>query len=220
MSASSFQIRLCVNPACGLRYPLVDKQAFGERCPACMGVTRSVLTRIINSEPMQPLREKENQLSMALLDNIRSAWNVGSMFRTADGYGIRTMHLCGITPSPSAIDISKTALGAENSIEWKYHKNSVLAAESLANEGLHLWALEQDPRSIPITEIDANEALSTKYRGVVLVVGNEETGIDPDLLDLCHKIIYLPMQGAKRSFNVSVAFGITTQFLSYLFQQN
>lgn len=205
--ASQYQIRICQNPACGLRYPLVDGHPFGERCPLCLGETVSAVTRTLSPEPFTPPNEPGVQLE-ALLDNLRSAWNVGAIFRTADGLGVQKLHLCGITPTPENASVRKTALGADQSIPWTYARNALSAAEKLKTEGFHLWALEQDPRAFPVTDPwPAND------RPIVLIVGNEVTGVDPALLELCERIVYIPMQGQKRSLNVEVAFGVAVSLL-------
>src|SRR6185503_2226355 len=116
MPAAAYEIRLC--NSCGLRYPLTDGQAFGTRCPICMGATRLVLSRELIYEPTQVRPESfqaegGGQLAV-LLDNIRSAWNVGSIFRSADGFGFAHAYLCGITPTPESEAVTKTSLGAEN----------------------------------------------------------------------------------------------------------
>jgi len=208
---TSYQIRLCENPACGLRYPLMDGHPFGERCPLCLGETHVVLTRVLTQEPppspSKPAREVE-----ALLDNIRSAWNVGAIFRTADGLGVARLHLCGITPTPENESVRKTALGADSSIPWSYARNAVIHAESLKDAGALLIALEQDERAVPLRQADWGTDVEAGKR-IVLVVGNEVTGVDPGLLDLCDRIMHIPMRGRKRSLNVEVAFGIATNLL-------
>jgi len=205
--ANKYQIRICQNPACGLRYPLVDEHPFGERCPLCLGETISALTRSLTPEPFSPPNQPQVQLE-AMLDNIRSAWNVGAIFRTADGFGVQKLHLCGITPTPENESVKKTALGADKSIPWIYARNAVSAAEKLRAEGIRLWALEQDERAVPITtNWQANN------QRTVLIIGNEVTGVDPALLDLCERIVYIPMQGKKRSLNVDVAFGVAVSAL-------
>ena len=96
---SSFEIRVCENPGCGLRYPLVIGHTFGERCPRCLGPTRAALTREMTTEPI-PVANRPSLALEGLLDNLRSAWNVGAIFRTAYGLGVQKLHLCGITPTP------------------------------------------------------------------------------------------------------------------------
>ncbi len=206
MTPKTYSMRECQNPACGLRYPLMEGHPFGERCPVCLGPTQATLTRPLNPEPEPPLNPPPLHLH-ALLDNIRSAWNVGAIFRTADGLGVRGLHLCGITPTPESKAVRKTALGAENSVPWSYHRNALQAAKTLIEQGTALWALEQDARSQALEEADAGANWDADKR-MVLVVGNEITGVDPALLDLCERIVHIPMRGSKRSLNVEVAFGI------------
>jgi tRNA G18 (ribose-2'-O)-methylase SpoU len=214
MSASSYEIRLCQN--CGLRYPLTEGHSFGKRCPICLGTTKRVLSHQVASGTATLATEPGIRLE-ALLDNIRSAWNVGSIFRTADGLGIGKLYLCGITPTPDNAAVRKTSLGAEESLAWEYSRNALELAKRLKVEGFRLIALEQDPRAIPITALILEQSaaqskdISTKE---VLILGNEVTGIDPGLLDLCDRIIHIPMRGHKRSFNVEVAFAIAAFQLS------
>ncbi len=174
--------------------------------------THLVLERTLENEPQRALSSTPipstpvpaTPILHALLDNIRSAWNVGSMFRSADGAGIRQIHLGGITPTPENSAVAKTALGAERSIVWDYAPDGVARADQLIGQGYKLWALEQNPRACPIGEI----ALPAGNTALVLVVGNEVCGVDPGILELCEQIVYIPMAGTKRSLNVAVAFGI------------
>lgn len=206
MSPATFEMRLCQNPACGLRYPLTEGHPFGERCPLCLGPTQAALTRSIHPEPAPPPNQPGIWLE-ALLDNLRSAWNVGAIFRTADGLGLRKLHLCGITPTPENAQVRKTALGAEENVAWAHHRNALMLAGRLKNEGATLWALEQDARATPLGEACAMTNFVADKR-IVLMVGNEVTGVDPAMLDLCERIVHIPMLGRKRSLNVEVAFGI------------
>ena len=139
----------------------------------------------------------------ALLDNIRSAWNVGAIFRTADGLGINKLYLCGITPTPDSEAVCKTSLGAEETVAWEYSRNALETVKKLKEDGYKFIALEQDNRSVPLTDYQFPNSDHT-----ILIVGNEVTGIDPKLLDLCDQIIHIPMFGRKRSLNAEVAFGI------------
>ncbi len=204
---TSFEIRVCENPACGLRYPLVKGHPFGERCPRCMGSTAIALSRTLTTEPASTIFQSAVKIE-GLLDNIRSAWNVGAIFRTADGLGVQKLHLCGFTPTPENTSVAKTALGADQNIPWTYAPNALYAAQTLIAEGARLWALEQDERAISIE----NAKISGDQR-LVLIAGNEVTGVDPALLDICERIVYIPMQGKKRSLNVEVAFGVAAAAL-------
>jgi 23S rRNA (guanosine2251-2'-O)-methyltransferase len=142
-----------------------------------------------------------------LLDNIRSAWNVGSILRTADGFGFDHAFLCGISPTPENEAVNKTSLGAEDSVPWSYHKDAVKLVRGLKKEGWVIRALEDDRRAIPIQIRERGGART------VLVVGNEVSGVDPALLDLCDAIHYIPMRGEKKSFNVAIAFAVAAYAL-------
>jgi len=160
-------------------------------------------------QPPQYAPVMQKKSVSALLDNLRSAWNVGSIFRSADGLGIKTLYLCGITPTPTNRSVLKTALGAEKSVAWEYSNNALETAKILKAEGYRMVALEQDERAISLEERKRGDTLAT-----ILVVGNEVTGVDPALLDLCDQILHIPMRGSKRSFNVEVAFAIAAYHFS------
>ena len=211
MPIRAYEIRVC--NSCGLRYPLVERHRFGTRCPMCMGDTRVVLERQLHTESdVGSQRKDETGKKLAvLLDNLRSAWNVGSILRSADGFGFTHAYLCGITPAGDHEAVTKTSLGAENSVPWTYHKDAVSLARGLKVEGWKVYALEDDERALEISSVDNWTSVNEQE---VLVVGNEVTGVDPGLLDLCDKILYIPMRGEKKSFNVGIAFGIAAYALS------
>src|SRR5687768_9635713 len=219
MPIASYEIRIC--NSCGLRYPLVEDHPFGVRCPVCMGETRVVLRQALNANASAPNGgdQRRGKRIAVLLDNIRSAWNVGSILRTADGFGFRHAYLCGITPTPDNEAVTKTSLGAEDSVPWSYHKDAVKLVKGLKAEGWKVYGLEEDARAISIDgasstaprntlSASAHEVPVSVREREVVVLGNEVTGIDPDLLDLCDQIFYIPMRGEKKSFNVAIAFGI------------
>jgi len=143
-----------------------------------------------------------------VLENLRSAWNVGSIFRIAEAAGFSALHLCGITPTPPHSGIEKTALGAEERVSWEAHPDAVALLQRLRREGWLVWGLETEGRVLwhPDLEIPS--------RPLALVVGNELAGIDPAVLSLCHQVVRLPMRGGKRSLNVSVAFGVLALWIS------
>ncbi len=209
MADEAFQFRQCLNPDCGLRYPLIERNRFGGRCPACLGETRAVAEGTLKREQdvAQPLGSVGPE---ALIDNVRSAWNVGSIFRSAEGFGIRHLYLCGISATPENTDVKKTALGAEEVVPWSAHKNAVTLVETLKRNERTIWALERSAGSTSIASaLLSNPALEN----TVLVVGNEQAGIDPGILDLADRIVHLEMQGRKRSFNVAVAFAVAAHAL-------
>ncbi len=137
-----------------------------------------------------------------VLDNIRSMYNVGSIFRTSDSIMIQKLYLTGYTPTPEKKEVSKTALGATESVDWEYHSNPIELIKKLKSEGIKIVALEITDESIPYTEYDG------KNFPACLIVGNEITGIQSSILDICDIAIELPMYGIKHSLNVAVAYGI------------
>lgn len=217
MPPNLYEIRIC--NTCGLRYPLTHGHPFGKRCPSCMGETRVILSRQLNLEPgpTRPFNTQSNadpsseergcSVFAVLLDNIRSAWNVGSILRSADGFGFNHVYCCGITPTPENEAMTKTSLGAEDTVTWSYHKDSVKLISGLKKEGWIIYALEDDTRAISIKKQERRKQKS------VLILGSEVTGVDPELLELCDEIFYIPMRGEKKSFNVAVAFGIAAYAL-------
>ena len=216
MPASFYQIRQCENPVCGLRYPLTEGHPFGERCPLCLGPTRMEIQKGLEQEPFAapalPSKFSEGRWLEALLDNVRSAWNVGAIFRTSDAFGLHRLHLCGFTPTPENVSVAKTALGADKTIPWTSSKNALITAQELKSAGAYLCAVEQDPRAVPIETL---ADLPATRLPLVVIVGNEISGVDPALLDLCDKICFIPMRGQKRSLNVEVAFGVAVSRLVF-----
>ncbi len=206
MKQSSFEIRVC--ESCGLRYPLVRGGRQETRCPACLGQTHVKITRGLVFESTHHFPGNTSERFAVLLDNIRSAGNVGSILRSAEGFGFTHAYLCGITPTPENAAVRKTSLGAQDSVTWSYHKDAVKLTRGLKNEGMKIIALEEDKRAAPLS----NAVIS--MRQIVLIVGNEITGVDPELLDVCHEILFIPMRGEKKSFNAAVAFGIAAHALT------
>ena len=143
-----------------------------------------------------------------LLDNVRSAWNTGSILRSADGFGFNQAYLCGITPTPDHEAVTKTSLGAEDSVPWSYHKDAVKLVKGLRKADRRIYALEEHERAIEISQVVDHPPTDS-----ILIVGNEITGVDQDLLELCDQILYISMGGEKRSFNVAIAFSIAAYAL-------
>jgi len=168
-----------------------------------------------------PMKDRNLYL---ILDNIRSKENVGSIFRTADAFGVERVYLCGYTPQPtthnsqlttaenSKIDkIAKTALGAEKWVPWEYHKQTwrLIMNLKVKSEKLKVIALEQSKKSQSIYKYK-----SPTGRPMALVVGNEVRGLSAKTLSLCDDIIEIPMRGKKESLNVAVAAGIALYALT------
>lgn len=144
---------------------------------------------------------------VVLLDDLRSLWNVGSIFRTADGCGVREIVLAGITGFPPRREISKTALGAEEAVAWSYRADARQALEEMRRRGYEAVAVESTPRATSLEAMEWPEA-------VCLVLGNEVAGVSSPVMDACDHHVSIPMRGVKDSFNVAVAFGIVAHHLA------
>ncbi|KKS39039.1 MAG: hypothetical protein A3G49_03060 [Candidatus Sungbacteria bacterium RIFCSPLOWO2_12_FULL_41_11] len=141
--------------------------------------------------------------------NIRSRENVGSIFRTSDAFGIGKIFLAGYTPAPPHPKISKTALGAENLIPWEKVFSTTRLIKKLKSEGFLIIALENN-RS---RHIDISKFRYNPKKPLVLILGNEVSGIPPRILKQCDKVLEIPMKGKKESLNVAVAFGVAAYAL-------
>lgn len=143
--------------------------------------------------------------------NIRSAYNIGAIFRTADGMGAAKVYLTGYSPTPhdkkkilqtsAQKMIAKTALGAENNLSWEHCEDLMVLINKLRQENVEIIALEQDKRSVDYRAY-------FPQKSVALILGNEPLGMEADVVDLCDTVVEIPMQGKKNSLNVAVAFGI------------
>ena len=147
-----------------------------------------------------------------LVENVRSVHNVGSIFRSADGFGAEKIYLTGYTPHPPREDLHKTALGAEDSVPWEFDENPTNAAEAIKKQGIPLVLVEQTHNSQSIYEMDFQFP-------ICFMVGNEVKGVSESLSKLADFHIELPMRGIKQSLNVSVAVGVVGyEFARYYIQ--
>lgn len=163
--------------------------------------------------PLRDLDTSNIELT-ALLDDVRSLWNVGSVFRSADGAGFDALFLTGITGTPPRKEIAKTSLGAEDHIHWFYAGNALSLIQKLKREGIFILALEYttgERPSIPLREAIAENRITLP---LCLCVGNEVTGLSAEVLAESDLICHLPMRGFKESLNVAVAFGIAAYEIS------
>ena len=164
--------------------------------------------------PLSQVRMRVRHPIRVVLNNVRSLFNVGSMFRTSDGAHIDKIYLCGITGCPPDDEIEKTALGATLSVFWEYHPDACKLVTQLRDAGWTIVALERTYESIPYTEI------SYSSFPVCLIVGNEVYGVDDELLELCHIAVEIPQYGWKQSLNVAVAYGIVVYHFVHVFRMH
>ncbi len=174
------------------------------------------MRKITNSELNRPSAEQFATMQripvVVILDNVRSAQNIGAFFRTGDAFAIEKVMLCGITATPPSRDIHKSALGAELTVGWEYYPTTTECAAALKAEGYTLLAIEQVEGAVMLDrlEVDAGK----KY---ALIFGNEVEGVAQEVVDMCDGAIEIPQVGTKHSVNVSVAGGIVLwEFFSSL----
>jgi len=155
------------------------------------------------------MKKGEQPQIIVILDNIRSTFNVGSIFRTADALGVNQLILGGTTPAPidrfgrERADIAKVSLGAEKSVPWEYKENLLPMIKNFKKNGYQIIAIEQSEKSVDYKKVKLN-----KNNKIVFVMGAEVDGVNPAILKLADVIAEIPMLGQKESLNVSVSFGV------------
>ena len=157
----------------------------------------------LNRLSVSEFKKIEKQPIILVLDNIRSLNNIGSIFRTCDAFLIEKIFLCGITACPPNPDINKTALGATKSVDWEYYESSFNCLKKLISEKYSPIAIEQTEFSIKL-----NDYKFEKKKKIAFVFGNEITGIQQNVIDICKECIEIPQMGTKHSLNISVSVGI------------
>lgn len=157
----------------------------------------------LNRLSVTDFRTSEKEPVIVVLDNVRSMHNIGSVFRTADAFRIKAIYLCGITATPPNREIHKTALGATESVQWKYFNNTGDAVKELKKSGYLIAAVEQTDSSLSLKDFSYKRG-----ENLALVFGNEIHGVDDNVLEMCDFSIEIPQSGTKHSLNISVAAGI------------
>jgi tRNA G18 (ribose-2'-O)-methylase SpoU len=164
---------------------------------------RKRLNSELGRKSLEQFRASEKAPLIIVLDNVRSQSNVGSVFRTADAFLTEAVYLCGITSKPPHREISKTALGATDSVNWKYFENTLDAITELRSKGYRIIGIEQVEGSVELQDFIAAEG--EKY---ALIFGHEVYGVNESVIKLCDLCIEIPQFGTKHSFNISVSAGI------------
>lgn len=165
----------------------------------------------LNRISVEEFREAVKLPLTVVLDNVRSQNNIGSVFRTADAFRVEQICLCGICSTPPHREIHKTALGAEDSVAWQYHDNSLACVKALKEQGYSLYAVEQVDSSVMLDAIGTAACFAhavDEGKPIAVVFGNEVEGVQEELLPLCDGCIEIPQFGTKHSLNVSCAAAI------------
>jgi 23S rRNA (guanosine2251-2'-O)-methyltransferase len=157
----------------------------------------------LNRVDIQEFKEQEKLPVVVVLDNVRSMHNVGSVFRTADGFSIEKVVLCGITAQPPHREIEKTALGATQSVDWLHFEDTLVAIDTLRKEGYQIIAIEQAENSTMLNTFKPNA--DAKY---ALIFGNEVNGVSDEAMQKIDECIEIPQFGTKHSFNIVISAGI------------
>ena len=164
---------------------------------------RKLRTIEMNRISVEEFREAEKMPLIVVLDDVRSMYNIGSVFRTCDAFRVEAIYLCGITACPPHQEIHKTALGAEDSVSWRYFKTAQEAVEQLHQDGYFVWSVEQCEGSVK-----APLHLPPVGGGFAVILGNEVKGVHQEVIDMSDGCLEIPQFGTKHSMNVSVTAGI------------
>lgn len=168
-----------------------------------MKIRRKLKVEELNRIDIQEFKQAEKIGLTVVLDNVRSLNNIGSVFRTSDAFRVDEIILCGITATPPHVDIHKTALGAEDSMRWRYFEDTLTAVNELKAKGHTVYAIEQTENSTSLTDVSLN-----KHQKYAIVLGHEVHGVKQTVIDASHGCIEIPQHGTKHSLNISVAAGI------------
>lgn len=164
---------------------------------------RKLLNEELGRKTIPEFKASEKIPLVVVLDNIRSLNNVGSVFRTADAFLVQKVFLCGITGTPPHPEIHRSALGAEDSVEWEYTNSTIDALQILKDQGYRVISVEQTENAVPL-----NHYNPVKGQGYALIFGNEVKGVAQDVVDESDECIEIPQLGTKHSFNIAVSAGI------------
>jgi len=166
-------------------------------------MSRKILNSELDRKSVEEFKKSEKTPLILVLDDIRSLNNIGSVFRTADAFLVEKIYLCGITAIPPNKEIHKTALGATETVEWKYFKTAEEAIVELRAEKVQIWSIEQVENAVMLNEFEVKE--NQKY---ALIFGNEVKGVSEKAIELSDGTIEIPQLGTKHSLNISVSAGI------------
>jgi tRNA G18 (ribose-2'-O)-methylase SpoU len=164
---------------------------------------RKLLNSELERKTIEQFKSTEKAPFIIVLDNVRSLSNVGSIFRTADAFLTEAIYLCGITSCPPHREIQKTALGATESVTWKYFTTTTEAVNELKKKGYQIIAIEQAEGSTDLQNLQIE-----KNRKYALVFGHEVNGVDQEIVNICDRCVEIPQFGTKHSFNIAISVGI------------
>lgn len=157
----------------------------------------------LGRKTVDEFRSAQKNPVIAVLENVRSGYNVGSLFRTGDAFLLESIYICGYSPYPPHKEIRKTALGAEDTVSWKHFRHTADAIADLKELGYRVFAAEQTEKSIPLHLVDFGPR-----EKIAVIFGNEVTGVEQSTISLCEGTIEIPQWGMKHSLNIATAAGV------------
>jgi len=171
---------------------------------------RKLRTIEMNRLSLEEFKEADKLPLIVVLDDVRSLHNVGSVFRSADAFRVEAVYLCGITATPPNAEIHKTALGGEDSVDWRYFERTEDAIEELHRQGVFVYSVEQVEGSTKLQDLNTQYPINTQHPSprYAIVMGNEVKGVKQSVVDMSDGCIEIPQFGTKHSLNVSVTTGI------------
>lgn len=177
-------------------------------------MNRKLANEELGRPSIDEFKEIKKNSIVVILDNIRSLNNIGSVFRTSDAFAIESIALCGITAQPPHREINKTALGATESVDWKYFEDTIQSINHFREKGFKIYAIEQAENSISLENFSLNKGDS-----IAIIMGHEVNGVSQEAIDNSDGVIEIPQDGTKHSLNISVSTGVVLWDLSSKLKQ-
>lgn len=166
-------------------------------------MNRKLLNEELGRLNVEQNKEAEKLPVIIILDNVRSMYNIGAIFRTADAFRVQAIYLCGMSATPPHREIHKTALGAEEAVKWKYYDTTLDALQAVKEDGYAVAVVEQTKQSVQLQNLSSDD-----QKGVALVFGHEVNGVNQEVVDAADQCIEIPQFGTKHSLNIAVSVGV------------
>ncbi len=210
---TNFAILQCLNKQCNFRCP-ADLKSCSSYCPIC-GERMEIRVCAIDNGYAQFTKNTLSKLECAL-DNVRSCYNVGSAFRSSCAFSINHLYLCGFTPTPAQRKVLKTSLGSERYVPWSYERNALTLIQQKREQRYSIYSIESSSTAISIT----TPINDLTQKNILLIFGNENFGIDPEIRKISNAVLQIPTTGNKPSLNIASAFAIAVFYFSTFFTKS
>ncbi len=207
---AKYVILQCSNAECNFRFP-AEINNYGIYCPIC-GNKLSIQEFDLDNGYAQFIEKPTFRLE-CVLDNIRSSYNVGSIFRTASAFSLYHLYLCGFTPTPDQPKVKKTSLDAETHVPWSHEPNALALVQQKKAQSFQIYSIEASQTAGSLVDLKEKSLESP----ILFILGNENFGIDPEIRTISDAVLQIPITGYKKSLNVSTAFAIALFHFSMTF---